>query len=304
MRPMFQPLVGLVLTIGLATGAHATSNLTVFSAAEPIALVDASGAHWRGSDDGLVKKAPSGAFGEVIVARFIGEGIQIENHAGKVFMPIEGRSTGFYGERSDPNTVFKLIRHYDGKVSLISQDGKTLFVDSDQTIRREKMVDIKKNARFSLFSATEAGKRSAVDAFDCSPARIKDIRKRYSKVANNKTLTTKVVASEFEHEYHSKTTHRFFKGAVAEEHIRSGFSGMEANRYTYFHQSQRAYFEYDVSYSDGAGETTEVRRYSSGKGTLCRCLYRSFMDGESAGPQYQSACEYESVKRNPQRAWE
>ena len=41
---------------------------------------------------------------------------------------------------------------------------------------------------------------------------------------------------------------------------------MEANRYTYFHMSQRAYFEYDVSYSDGAGETTEVRRYSSGKG--------------------------------------
>ena len=79
---------------------------------------------------------------------------------------------------------------------------------------------------------------------------------------------------------------------------------MEANRYTYFHMSQSAYFEYDVSYSDGAGETTEVRRYSSGKGTLYRCLYRAYMDGEAAGPQFQQACDYESVKRNPQRAWE
>ena len=41
---------------------------------------------------------------------------------------------------------------------------------------------------------------------------------------------------------------------------------MEANLYTYFHMSQSAYFEYDVSCSDGAGETTEVRRYSSGRG--------------------------------------
>ena len=119
MQPIFQPLIGLVLALSLATGAHATSDLTVYSAAEPIALVDASGAHWRGSDDGLIKKSPSGATGEIIVARFIGEGIQIENHAGKVFMPIEGRSTGFYGERSDPNTVFKMVRHYDGKVSLM-----------------------------------------------------------------------------------------------------------------------------------------------------------------------------------------
>ena len=304
MQPIFQPLIGLVLALSLATGAHAASDLTVYSAAEPIAVVDASGAHWRGSDDGLKKKSPSGATGEVIVARFIGEGIQIENHAGKVFMPIEGRSTGFYGERSDPNTVFKMVRHYDGKVSLMSRDGKVLFVDSDQTIRREKMTEIKKSARFSLFSATVAGNRSAVDAFDCSPARIKQIRKRYSKVANNKALKSQVVSSEAEHEYYAKTTHRYYKGSVAEEHIRSGFSGMEANRYTYFHMSQSAYFEYDVSYSDGAGETTEVRRYSSGKGTLCRCLYRAYMDGEAAGPQFQQACDYESVKRNPQRAWE
>ena len=55
------------------------------------------------------------------------------------------------------------------------------------------MTEIKKSARFSLFSATVAGNRSAVDAFDCSPARIKQIRKRYSKVANNKALKSQVV---------------------------------------------------------------------------------------------------------------
>ena len=56
MQPIFQPLIGLVLALSLATGAHAASALTVYSAAEPIALVDVSGAHWRGSDDGLIKE--------------------------------------------------------------------------------------------------------------------------------------------------------------------------------------------------------------------------------------------------------
>ena len=44
MQPIFQPLIGLVLALSLATGAHAASALTVYSAAEPIALVDVSGA--------------------------------------------------------------------------------------------------------------------------------------------------------------------------------------------------------------------------------------------------------------------
>ncbi|MEC8050953.1 MAG: hypothetical protein VX210_09200 [Myxococcota bacterium] len=302
MRPIRLMSVSLLLMLGVSVETLA-ADLVSYGVSTPITLMDSNGMFWRGSDDGL-KMNQVANDANMIIARWVNDGIQIETVDGRVLIPIEGRSTGFYGKRHDPSSVFKLIRHYDGRVSLMSQDGKVLFVDTDQTIRREKMPKIGKNAFFSLRVPGAGGASVIHDPFDCTLNRIKEIRKRYSKVANNKTLTTKVVASEFEHEYHSKTTHRFFKGAVAEEHIRSGFSGMEANRYTYFHRSQRAYFEYDVSYSDGAGETTEVRRYSSGKGTLCRCLYRSYMDGESAGPQFQSACEYESVKRNPQRAWE
>ena len=68
------------------------------------------------------------------------------------------------------------------------------------------MTEIKKNLEFRLFSATVAGNRSAVDAFDLIPARIKEIRKRYSKVTNNKALKSQVVSSEAEHEYYAKTT--------------------------------------------------------------------------------------------------
>ena len=155
-------------------------------------LIDSTGAHWRFGDGQLVKKRPADDVEESLLANFANDGIQITNNKRKFLMPVEGRSTGFYGDSNDPNTVFQLIRHYDGKVSLMAQDGKTLFVDSDQTIRREKMDKIPKNAMFTLYSAANnLGQRSSYDTFDCSPSRIKQIRKRYGKVANNKKLKSK-----------------------------------------------------------------------------------------------------------------
>ena len=302
----FKRILAALCTLVLSTSIEAmAAQVKAHSAGQPVMLVDSTGAVWRASSEGL-KVSLSATQESMLIARFVNEGIQIESADGRVFRPIEGRSTGFYGTRNDPQTVLKLIRHYDGKISLMSQDGKVLFVDGDGTIRREKMAKIGKNAIFTLSTVKPDGTPATTDAFDCSPARMKEIRKRYVKVANNKKLKSQVVSSEAEHEYFAKTRHRFYKGALAVEHITSGHSGGEWDRYTYFWQSDRAYFEYDVGMSHAEGIKTEVRRYSSGSGGLCRCLFREIkVDwGETGGPQFQQACTSESVKRNPARAWE
>ena len=62
MQQYFSLLLGTT-KLSLATGAHAASALTVYSAAEPIALVDVSGAIGVEVTLGL-KKSPSGATGK------------------------------------------------------------------------------------------------------------------------------------------------------------------------------------------------------------------------------------------------
>ena len=104
-----------------------------------------------------------------------------------------------------------------------------------------------------MTSASWDGKSTDRPIFDCSPERLKEIRSRYSQVAGNKNLKTKQVSQNAEHEYYDSTTHRFYKGFLAEEHIESGHSGGEWSRYTYFWKGQDAYFEYDVGLSHAEG---------------------------------------------------
>ena len=114
-------------------------------------------------------------------------------------------------------------------------------------------------------------------AFDCSAARIQEIRARYGKVANNPALETKVVSQRAEHEHADSETHRYYEGFVAEEHVHSGSSGAEWDRYTYRWRGQEPYFEYVVGRSDADGIQTEIRRYAGAGGAdgpLCRCLFR------------------------------
>ena len=113
-----------------------------------IALVDVSEAHWRRGDDGLIKKSPSGATGEIIVARFSSaRGFRLKTTRVRCSW-IEGRSTGFTANEAT-STVFQDVRHYDGKVSLMSRDSRSSLL-IDQTIRREDDGH-QEERRFSIF---------------------------------------------------------------------------------------------------------------------------------------------------------
>ena len=115
--------------------------------------------------------------------------------------------------------------------------------------------------------------------------------------------------SSAEHEYTDSETHRFYEGFVAEEHVHSGSSGAEWDRYTYRWRGQDPYFEYVVGLSDADGIKTEIRRYAGAGGAdgpLCRCLFRETdLDVKGPpGPQFQRACAHASVAPPPGARWE
>ena len=246
--------------------------------------------------------------------QFVEHGVQFVNPGMKqssirgTLVPTDGGTVAFTGDGRERSTLWSLVRHYDGKVSLLSSMGTYLVMHRDGTLGHERMTKISKAARFDLRSATYEGDSLFKPAFDCSAARIKEIRTRYAKVANNQKLKVEVVAQDAQHEYYEKTTHRYYNGFVAEEHRLSGDSGGESNHYTYFWGGSKAYFEYEIRISHVDGVKTEIRRYSGPgmQGPLCRCLSRviSLDEGAVPGPQFQMSCDSKSIARATKGSWE
>ena len=271
-------------------------------AAEPwssVQIKDAQGRLWHGAQDGQgpsavpFEKAANSVFFE---ARLGKAGLEIRDTQGRYLIAVEGSGISFDGQAGMPETLFKLVRHYDGKVSLMSYDQKYVVIAKDGSVGREEMSKPSKLAVFGL-SEFENGQPSLAPKLDCKPSTIKEIRKRYGKVANNGKLKTKVVSSEAEHEYYQKTTHRFYKGRLGEVHVNSGHSSGEADLYTYFWQSDVPYFEYLVQLSHATDIKEEIRRYRD-QGVVCRCLYREidvYGGAKTASPNFQLSCKNELV---------
>ena len=223
--------------------------------------------------------------------------------------PTDGGTLGeLHGDPRYPSARWKLVRHYDGEVSLVAFDGRTLAVSDEGALVLQQTDPSADTAKFKLLKATFEGVSLLKPAFDCSAARIQEIRARYGKVANNPALETKVVSQRAEHEHADSETHRYYEGFVAEEHVHSGSSGAEWDRYTYRWRGQEPYFEYVVGRSDADGIQTEIRRYAGAGGAdgpLCRCLFRDRPGcGGAARPQFQRACSHASVAPQPEARWE
>lgn len=247
--------------------------------------------------------------------QFVEDGVQLVHPEPKglqgrgALAPTDGGTLELHGDPRYPSGRWALVRHYDGQVSLVAFDGRLLAVSQDGALVLQQMDPIADTAKFTLLQATVDGRSLLKPAFDCSTARIQEIRTRYSKVANNPALETKVVSKSAEHEYTDSETHRYYQGFVAEEHVYSGFSGAEWNRYTYRWEGQDPYFEYVVGVSDADGTKTEIRRYAGEggpDGPLCRCLFRETdLDaGGPPGPQLQRSCQHKTVAPAPEARWE
>ena len=113
--------------------------------------------------------------------QFVEHGVQFANPGMKhssirgTLIPTDGGTVAFSGDSRDRSTLWSLVRHYDGKVSLLSPMGTYLVMHRDGTLGHERMTKISKAARFELRSATYEGDSLFKPAFDCSAARIKEI---------------------------------------------------------------------------------------------------------------------------------
>ena len=80
MRPIRLMSVSLLLMLGVSVETLA-ADLVSYGVSTPITLMDSNGMFWQGSDDGLKMNLANDA--NMIIARWVNDGIQIENHDGR-----------------------------------------------------------------------------------------------------------------------------------------------------------------------------------------------------------------------------
>ena len=300
MSTYLQCAVMTVAVVLFASLAHAEPILP-YSATGPVEIVDYQGNLWRGSAHHFVK-ASKQTDANRILARFVAEGIQISNAVGKYLMPLSEFEIGFAGDAQKRATVLRLARHYDGKVSFVTDSDAVVYVDDKGVLKTKPMAKITSNAKFILRSVDWAGRPSSIERFDCPPERIKEIRRRYAKVANNKKLRTEVVSTDEEFHGGFEEIHRFYKGHLAEVTTTSFHGSMGGSNFKYFWQSDKVYFYYTKFW--GHGEVQETRHYSSGNGSRCRCLATEHHGSAQSVLQFQYPCESPTMKVSENFLWE
>ena len=130
-----------------------------------------------------------------------------------------------------------------------------VYVDDKGVLKTKPMEKMTSNAKFTLRSVDWAGRPSSIERFDCPPERIKEIRRRYAKVANNKKLRTEVVSTDEEFHGGFEEIHRFYKGHLAEVTTTSFHGSMGGSNFKYFWQSDKVYY-----YSPSFGGMERFRR--------------------------------------------